>query len=115
MSRSDFCHYFNILIQYSREIHHFAEITDIISFKQPANILAIECSSRSFEIGCRNTTWCPEVEVERNLPAIFDHEIYTFHSTDIGNFMRITYRSDCSVSNRQPCKLRRDKHGTFNM
>ena len=55
------------------------------------------------------------MEFERHFFAVFDHVKNTVGTEHIRNFMRVGYRRDRTVNDRQSGKFRRDEHRTFDV
>src|SRR5690625_1642848 len=104
-----------ISVQYSRPVHHFGEVVDIITVEQIGNISGSQCGARRLMRSGRNTGGSAEIEFERNLISVVDHEVDPLQTADISNFMGIRDSGYRAVPDGSPGKLRRNEHGTLNM
>src|SRR5436190_7751098 len=115
MSSSDFLYYFFIIVQNTREVHHFTEVFYFFAQQKIFYVSGIKFISGCFKNGGRHAAWGAKIEFKRNSFSIFDHELNTFYAADISNFVWIANRCHSAMHNRQLRKFRGHKHGAFNM
>jgi hypothetical protein len=102
-------------LQHTGKVHHFAQVFDLFSFQQFFYGIAVQAGAGCFKNSGGYTARGAEIEFERNLPAIFDHEVNTFQSAYIRYLMRIAYSTYAAMHYRQPGKFTGDEHAAFNM
>jgi len=115
MRRRNLFHYLRVMFQHSGEIHHFAEIADVFIGKEAGDGCGIEGGSGGFEAGGGDAAGGAEVEIERNGPAVGDHEFDAGETADVGDLVRVADGRDGTMDNGHAREFRRYEERAFDV
>ncbi len=115
LSGGDFPHQLWVLVDDAGVVHHLREVINVGHGHQLFDVVGVEGGACRFEGRGRHAARCAKEELEGYLLTIVDHITDAFLAQDIGDFVRVADGGHRAVTSRQTGKLRRHKHGAFDV
>ncbi len=111
----DLGHDFGVFVEDAGEVHHFAEIFDIVAGEELGYFGGFEGGAGGFETGSGDAAGRAEIEVKRHGIAVADHKFDTWEAADVGDLVGVADGGDGPVDDGQAREFGGDEEGGFDM
>ena len=113
----DFAQDLRVFGQHAGEIHHFAQVADIIALDQLLDVVRRDRGAAGLDLAADggDAARCAEKEVEPCLTAVADHEIDAVDAQDIRDLVRVGDDADGAVGDGDAGVFAREEHRTLNV
>ena len=111
----DLGHYFGVFVEDAGEVHHFAEVPDLVAGEEGFDFFGVEGGAGCLECGGRDAAGGAEIEVKGHGIAVADHEFDAGEAADVGDLAGVADRGDCAVSDGDAGEFGGDEEGAFDV